>query len=1540
MSIIEEQENKKMESNNAKKMKNAAKDTGRKIMKKLAGQILIVVGQILMKLLPLIIVVTIILGILNMFLQWLTEIFQGENTATAIYEALEVEDLSDLVEIKGNETDGYYLEFVSDIDTRLDTVIEALQENSDAKDITDKSLLKKMIKAEVVSQFPNLGGTVDEENENQFQGTVNIRRVTPNKEIGQLKNTGTGSAIKSNVSVQASGDGLGTKQDIPEDVKNQMKGHSMPDGASTTYDQLSYLTIPYYDFDGNVQQGNMIVKKELADEILLIFQELYNDGYPIYKMQLIDNYQGTGEDLDWNSIEDNNTSAFCFRNSTGGSIVSKHGLGQAIDINPLINPYVTAEGSSSSHSVSNDCGYIYRDLSKWKDNTSKWSLETAKKANIDTNTKIYEIFKKYGWTWGGDWNSPKDYQHFEKTDLSSVVTISGNANTSSNQGEDNEGETVGDGQEYVVAIAAGHNNTNNTGASSGNLREEQLTIKVAEAVEQMFSIYSNIKVVQTGSTSADPGSVQKSDRVRLAQEANADICIQIHFNASGGDYCMTYYKKGDTHSQALGEILSASIAQAVGIEDKGAQSDQSGWSNGSSLSIIGHYDNTGFPNIVTEGMFIDNPQHAQMIESGEGIKKYAEGIVDGVLEYFELENNGYGQTSDTSTSGGGGVNSKIFNLKYIEPTTFDDLVANHDMEAINVFTLDEDKNLVTAKWSYTTEEGTKISKNSSMNYRVQLNKFSMPLEYLIAWLIDVKDEDFVSQFADLAIDSEYVIAVQDNITTVETVKTRSTKVKTVTQEKTTTYSGSTSWTKISENTGDWGAEQEFSRTISESCRPTIEVTYADSWCAKFTKESSYSSEFLSQSSYAGALLTGKQGNLIGNAVITGYADTPEDQGAANVGKTASGNKPIVGRTVAMSKYAIKDLFGIDAPNGELYGLPDEQLPKIMLNGNVYVVEDTGGSHMNNAYLNEGKLWVDVFCNNNAESYAITNMDPVTPIYLAEDIKTGISNTDNEEDDNNVMKNQNISTVANILGKVTYNKVSSSETGGANKSLDLINGNIRTIKYTTTRTTTHTTTLSNTYNSGKATASGNEEKFINLYKKNEEMLRKRLKPTWLCRVLKQNAETEGMIDLTKYLIYKATYRNYGVKDFDFNIYDLSKFSSISSSGDISLTTSQFTKEVFIEALKSYSEEGASGNKEAFDRNFLPYAEEIYDYSVKYNINPELVVTFALKESGFGNSVSGDNKNYWGLDTPNGSSLGYIDSLETGIRKLADRYAAYSPGGSQEQTIIEQSAERKAADCNVNGYGDPGTLKAALMRYSDIIGSYNGGKHIYGNWSDGGTIYLEEIYGNEYDIKCGYHSDGTVGPGGHTANDLFTIQEHADYTAYLYEKQLEYWKAIFGKYGSVGGGGEFYNVAKQVWTEVCQRFTKYGGTSIPPSGTTIDCSSYVSWVLYEYGYTEFEGWQRTTGDFLGTNWNDLYGWEEISVGAGENPIDIMRPGDIFVRYNGDIHHMLIVAEISNGNLMAFDCGNTGNWTGKNGEPTEKNYFLTSNAPGKIIRPTPAP
>jgi hypothetical protein len=83
--------------------------------------------------------------------------------------------------------------------------------------------------------------------------------------------------------------------------------------------------------------------------------------------------------------------------------------------------------------------------------------------------------------------------------------------------------------------------------------------------------------------------------------------------------------------------------------------------------------------------------------------------------------------------------------------------------------------------------------------------------------------------------------------------------------------------------------------------------------------------------------------------------------------------------------------------------------------------------------------------------------------------------------------------------------------------------------------------------------------------------------------------------------------------------------------------------------------------------------------------------------------------------------------------------------------------------------------------------------------------------------------------------------------------------------------------------------------------------------------------------------MYGWTEISVAAGENPIDKIEPGDIFVRRDETGGHVQIIAEVNNGDVTAYDCGNASNWLGHNGSPHTANWFLADSRPGKIIRVT---
>jgi hypothetical protein len=185
---------------------------------------------------------------------------------------------------------------------------------------------------------------------------------------------------------------------LNDQIKKRITGMSYPaDGedCKITYDDLRYIKLKYYDFEGNVHDdGELIVNAKLAKEVTKIFYELYEEKYQFASIKLVDDY---GEPHDDNlSMAANNTSAFNYRKITGKTKLSQHSYGRAIDINPLMNPYIKKDGSISP---ANGAEYVDRSL--------------GLPGMIDHDDLCYKLFKAKGWTWGGN-STEKDYQHFSK----------------------------------------------------------------------------------------------------------------------------------------------------------------------------------------------------------------------------------------------------------------------------------------------------------------------------------------------------------------------------------------------------------------------------------------------------------------------------------------------------------------------------------------------------------------------------------------------------------------------------------------------------------------------------------------------------------------------------------------------------------------------------------------------------------------------------------------------------------------------------------------------------------------------------------------------------------------------------------------------------------------------------------------------------------------------------------------------------------------------------------------------------------------------
>ena len=220
--------------------------------------------------------------------------------------------------------------------------------------------------------------------------------------LADLKEIDAGSVVGEEQIALENMDNYFTVSEIDEGIFARIKGKSYPENAKITLDELRYIKVIHYNYNHEVQVGELIVNKAIAEDCVNIFRELYEVEYEVESMRLIDDFwTGDSVESDENSIEHNNTSAFNYRVVPGTAHLSNHALGRAIDINPLQNPYVKYnEDGSFAH--------YYKDMELYLDR------ESGKAHMITHQDEAYRIFTKYGFFWGGDWNSMKDYQHFEK----------------------------------------------------------------------------------------------------------------------------------------------------------------------------------------------------------------------------------------------------------------------------------------------------------------------------------------------------------------------------------------------------------------------------------------------------------------------------------------------------------------------------------------------------------------------------------------------------------------------------------------------------------------------------------------------------------------------------------------------------------------------------------------------------------------------------------------------------------------------------------------------------------------------------------------------------------------------------------------------------------------------------------------------------------------------------------------------------------------------------------------------------------------------
>jgi hypothetical protein len=174
--------------------------------------------------------------------------------------------------------------------------------------------------------------------------------------------------------------------------------------SDTVYAQIRCLEVEYFGFDENrnvdttiIRKGVLIVHESVREDLEYIFKELKSIKFPIQSIMPINKFGLNQDSSGWNddaSMRANNSSAFNYRLITLSDDFSPHAFGTAIDINPMLNPYEK---------------YVHDGKFLEPEN----AVYDISKPGTITDGRIVGIFDQRAWVWGGRWNNPVDYQHFD-----------------------------------------------------------------------------------------------------------------------------------------------------------------------------------------------------------------------------------------------------------------------------------------------------------------------------------------------------------------------------------------------------------------------------------------------------------------------------------------------------------------------------------------------------------------------------------------------------------------------------------------------------------------------------------------------------------------------------------------------------------------------------------------------------------------------------------------------------------------------------------------------------------------------------------------------------------------------------------------------------------------------------------------------------------------------------------------------------------------------------------------------------------------------
>ncbi|MDE2173440.1 MAG: M15 family metallopeptidase [Patescibacteria group bacterium] len=157
------------------------------------------------------------------------------------------------------------------------------------------------------------------------------------------------------------------------------------------FGRLAAIPVRFVTFAGGIGEGIVEIDRDLDPDVRAVFLFMLAERFPLASVMPAVLFEWDDE----RSMAANNTSAFnyrTYRTNNGEIKLSNHAFGRAIDLNPFLNPCIR-------NGVTRPAGARY---------------DPSRPGTLTADSPVTQFLKARGWMWGGDWTSPKDYQHFEK----------------------------------------------------------------------------------------------------------------------------------------------------------------------------------------------------------------------------------------------------------------------------------------------------------------------------------------------------------------------------------------------------------------------------------------------------------------------------------------------------------------------------------------------------------------------------------------------------------------------------------------------------------------------------------------------------------------------------------------------------------------------------------------------------------------------------------------------------------------------------------------------------------------------------------------------------------------------------------------------------------------------------------------------------------------------------------------------------------------------------------------------------------------------